>query len=136
MLRFTPMVAALAAILGLAGCATGQSERASGPAQGGGLYGVEASSVVEVSPPRVPSELIGAAPERLLAALGRPNVQRREQPAEVWQYESRDCVLDVFLYAVTADNVQVVHVEARDTAAHATAVAPCLNGVLQERVDS
>ncbi|WP_119165156.1 hypothetical protein [Algihabitans albus] len=124
------MVAALAATLWLAGCATGQPDRTVGSLQ------TRTLSAVEVSPPRSPGELIGAAPERLLAALGQPKAQRRERPAEVWQYEGGDCVLDVFFYAVTADDIQVVHVEARDGAAHATDVAPCLNGVLQARVDS
>lgn len=36
-----------------------------------------------------------AAVKRL---LGEPDLRRLEPPAEIWQYRSADCVLEVFLY--------------------------------------
>jgi len=36
-----------------------------------------------------------AAVKRL---LGEPDLRRQEPPAEIWQYRSADCVLEVFLY--------------------------------------
>jgi hypothetical protein len=42
--------------------------------------------------------LTGMGPAELVALLGEPDLRRREPPAELWQYRSADCVLDVFLY--------------------------------------
>jgi hypothetical protein len=39
---------------------------------------------------------LGAA--ELLARFGEPELRRAEPPAELWQYRSDDCVLEVFLY--------------------------------------
>ena len=128
--KATPIVAAFSAVLWLAGCVTGQPDRI------GESLAATDSSAFEGGLSRDPAQLIGAPPERLLAALGIPRAQRRERPAEVWQYRGRDCVLDVFFYAVAADSKEVVHLEARDDAAHETALAPCLTGVLQDRVAS
>ncbi len=85
---------------------------------------------------QTPDALIGAAPARLLATLGRPELQRRERPAEIWQYRGQGCVLDVFLYAVRTDGKQVIHLEARDDAAARTPVASCLDGVVRTRLAS
>lgn len=48
--------------------------------------------------------------------LGRPGLVRRESPAEIWQYQTTSCVLDVFLYD-EAEGPRVTYVEARSTGA-------------------
>lgn len=128
--KAAPIIAAVFAAWLLAGCVTGEADGDRKALTAGESYAAGSSLS------RDPAQLIGAPPERLLAALGEPRAQRREQPAEVWQYRGRDCVLDVFFYAAAADSKKVVHLEARDAAAHETAVAPCLTGVLRDRVAS
>ncbi len=59
------------------------------------------------------SELIGLNATAVHEALGDPQRIRREAGAQIWQYASPACVLDVFLYE-EARGSSVVHVEARD----------------------
>jgi hypothetical protein len=119
--------AALAGLAGLllAGCV------ADGGPRGGPVASVPPGGSGSVS--AGPDALLGAPAERVLAALGQPEVQRRERPAEIWQYRGRGCVLDVFLYAIAESGgpgpKQVAHLEARDGNARAVPVDACLNGV-------
>ena len=45
-----------------------------------------------------PEELVGLKPEEVKQILGSPALVRHDSPAQIWQYRSRDCVLDLFLY--------------------------------------
>lgn len=59
-----------------------------------------------VTPPRQsvasrrpkPEELVGLNPEEVKQILGTPALVRHDSPAQIWQYRSHDCVLDLFLY--------------------------------------
>jgi hypothetical protein len=42
--------------------------------------------------------LVNMSPVDVIAAFGSPDFTRRDAPAEVWQYRSAACVLDVFFY--------------------------------------
>jgi hypothetical protein len=53
--------------------------------------------------------LVGAELARL---LGQPVFRRVDEPAALWQYRSRDCILDIFLYADGRD-YRVTHFEFR-----------------------
>jgi hypothetical protein len=44
-------------------------------------------------------ELTGLAPSQVAALYGQPDFRRTDPPAEVWQYRSADCVLDLFFYS-------------------------------------
>jgi len=48
--------------------------------------------------PRDPTTLIGLDAAGLEAMLGAPELKRREPPAEMWQYRTETCVLDLYLY--------------------------------------
>jgi hypothetical protein len=50
---------------------------------------------------------------QLMQRLGSPDFTRRDPPAEIWQYRSASCVLDVFLYP-EADGLKVLHATTRD----------------------
>ncbi len=76
-----------------------------------------------------PRRFIGAKPDFLLEELGQPSSLRKESPAEVWQYRSEQCVLDIFLYE-EADGPSVVYLEARDLYAEPAEAAPCLSRLL------
>jgi hypothetical protein len=50
---------------------------------------------------------------QLTQRLGAPDFTRRDAPAEIWQYRSASCVLDVFLYP-EGGGLKVVHATTRD----------------------
>ena len=76
-----------------------------------------------------PRRFIGAKPDFLLEALGKPSSLRKEAPAEVWQYRAEQCVLDFFLYE-EGDGPAVVYLEARDLYAEPAETGPCLSILL------
>lgn len=45
-----------------------------------------------------PNRLKGLSPLQIRSVLGKPVFTRRDAPAEIWQYRSRACTLDLFLY--------------------------------------
>lgn len=68
----------------------------------------EAERLAAVSPADVaaatpalpgPERLAGLTAPDLSALLGPPGFVRRDPPAEVWQYGTESCMLDLFLYA-------------------------------------
>lgn len=139
-----------AAFLGaalLAGCVTDAPSTPSTP-----TIGAAAAVMPRPAgdPVPAPDRLLGAPAERVLAALGKPELQRRERPAEIWQYRGRGCVLDVFLYAAgqqagtdpevagpaTGGGPTVFHLEARDARARAIEPASCLPAVTSARLES
>ncbi len=80
-----------------------------------------------------PARILGLGPEKLAEILGRPDLTRREPPAEIWQYRGRSCVFDVFLYE-EAGSVRVTYLEARDESAQRVAERTCLNQLLRARL--
>lgn len=61
-----------------------------------------------------PAGLMGRPAEVVKAALGDASLLRREPPAQVWQYRTAACVLDVVFYPEGAQGVlQVAHVAYR-----------------------
>ena len=77
-----------------------------------------------------PEQLMGLGREDLGALLGKPSLVRREIPAEIWQYEAKDCIFDVFLYDESG-RYRVSYLEARDDQARKTEARPCLNQLLR-----
>ena len=77
-----------------------------------------------------PKRFIGAKPDFLLAELGEPFTLRKEAPAQVWQYRTDQCVLDIFLYE-EADGPAVVYLEARDLQASPTETGVCIGNLLE-----
>ena len=80
-----------------------------------------------------PARILGLGPDRLTELLGRPELTRREPPAEIWQYRGESCVFDVFLYA-EAGLARVTYLEARDASAQRVAERGCLNQLLRARL--
>lgn len=52
----------------------------------------------QYGPPVEPEYLVGLDRIGLQRAIGSPSLRRREGNAEVWQYQGKTCVMDVFLY--------------------------------------
>ncbi len=80
-----------------------------------------------------PARILGLDPNKLTEILGRPELTRREPPAEIWQYRGESCVFDVFLYE-EAGLVRVTYLEARDASARRVAERSCLNRLLRARL--
>ena len=80
--------------------------------------------MIKAHPPKSPERLAKLSRKELLARLGRPNFTRHDPPAEIWQYRSADCVLDVFLYP-EADDLHVAHAVTRDPTSMKTNAVVC-----------
>ena len=72
-----------------------------------------APSALMVEQPPAPPPLTGLSAKEVVALLGEPDFRRAEPPAELWQYRSADCVLDLFFYSDAA-GARVVRAETRD----------------------
>ncbi len=82
-----------------------------------------------------PNQFMGLDRSALTARLGAPDLIRREDPAEIWQYVTLDCVVDVVLYN-RGPRYAVSYLEARDETAARQAPQPCLNRLLRDRLSA
>ena len=77
--------------------------------------------VPRAAPTAAPEDMIGLDGGAITRLLGRPGFTRVEGPAQVWQYASRSCVLDIVFY-----DLKAAYLEARDTNGAAVAARACL----------
>lgn len=75
-----------------------------------------------------PASLTGLGAAELVALLGQPDFRRSDPPAELWQYRSADCVLDIFLYRDTGGGYRVTHSETRARRPTVAATTGCVDG--------
>jgi hypothetical protein len=78
-----------------------------------------------------PKELLGLNHSALRRVLGRPAQVRHEVTAQVWQYVTGDCVVDLYLYNDDSGALKVTYVEARSRTAEQTPTARCLKSLLE-----
>ena len=72
--------------------------------------------------------LTGLAPYQVAALYGQPDFRRTDPPAEVWQYRSADCVLDLYFYSENGGE-QLVFAQSRPRSLEQNAAAgSCLDG--------
>lgn len=83
-----------------------------------------------------PQKLIGLAPAALEGMLGEPRFVRRDDPAQLWRYAGRSCVLDLFLYVGEGGGYRVRHFEARSAGDEKISDRACFNALLTERRDA
>jgi hypothetical protein len=74
---------------------------------------------------RATSELIGLESTTVEQRLGSPALRRRDAPAELWQYRSPLCVMDLFLYS-EGGSFRVTHVELHSRSAEQVQAPSCL----------
>jgi len=121
--------------LSLAGCAGGyhgpfaQENAGSSPAYAGLTTASSATSGSSATPP---GDLIGMEAPALQTLLGTPGLVRKDDPAEVWQYRSQDCVLDIYLYP-DHDRLTVAHAEARAPKVKGDPLSACIAEFSQPR---
>ncbi len=80
-----------------------------------------------------PKHLLGLDGDRVSQLLGPPDFRREDNPAEIWQYRSAACVLDLFLYGQGGGGWRVTHVEMRDLGKPAVSEADCLRALFKDR---
>ncbi len=113
---------AVTALLIAAALAACQSTRAGG----GAATGARAAPVD-------PQQVVGASESEVARLLGPPELKRQEAPAEVWQYRTSRCVVDVFLYPRAGAARSATHVEARHRRQGSASPAACLGEVAATR---
>ena len=74
-------------------------------------------------------ELTGFDQKSLRRLLGAPDLRRHEATAEIWQYRSADCVLDLFLYR-SSGRYRVAYAETHSRGAAAVSQSSCYAGLL------
>ena len=90
-----PVVAVIAALAGCAGNQQNQLGRTSGGASG---HGAGAPPVAGQQADPALARLKGLTGSELRTALGDPVLTHRDGPAQLWQYDGRGCVLEVYFY--------------------------------------
>jgi hypothetical protein len=144
----------LAAAAVLPGGCAGTQDRAAGPAAAAWSAEVSAptpaaasqnqrpateAATAAVAPPPPPEKIYpepaalkGLDAGGLAGLLGQPRFKRRDDPAEIWQYRSEACALDLFLYRGKTDTAyRVRHLEARSRDKAPTTEKDCLVGLLK-----
>ena len=77
-----------------------------------------------------PAELVGLDYTALRRVLGKPAQVRHELSAQVWQYVTGDCVVDLYLYNQDG-GLKVTYVEARSRTAESAPTGRCLKSLLE-----
>lgn len=110
--------------LGLAGCTGGYhgpAPEAAGTAPISGYSNAAATTTTSA----LLGDLTGLEASSLRSLLGAPGLVRKDPPAEVWQYRSPSCVLDIYLYP-DGDKLTVAHAEARAPKAGGDPLLACI----------
>ncbi len=130
----------LLAALGLQACeSTGGGAANSAPGEpagpGSGAGNSEGTAQAALAPTRTypaPSSLSGLDPGQVVDLLGPPPFKRRDNPAEIWQYRSPACVLDLFLYRTGKSGpFRVRHFEARGRGKNGVSEKDCFHSLLK-----
>ncbi len=77
-------------------------------------------------PPPTSSDILGLTGDEVTSLLGPPNLARRENRSEVWQYAENGCVLHVFMHGTSGTDARVDHLEATDMAGVRSNTDGCL----------
>jgi hypothetical protein len=95
------------------------------------------ASLAAPADPADDEDVMGLSPDELQSLLGQPQMVRDETGAEVWQYRTQACVLDLYLYPQEAQggaaSLRVAYLEARDRSAANFAAARCVTALMAER---
>ncbi|CCG41665.1 hypothetical protein [Magnetospirillum molischianum] len=79
-------------------------------------------------------ELKGLTSADVERRFGPPSFRRADAPAEMWQYRTRTCSLDLFLYREQNKGITVSHAAVRGPSGAAVGETDCLKAVQSARV--
>ncbi len=127
----------LLASLGLSACA--QQSRTPAAAPGEAAVAAKTDAVPLAVPLAVPqkiypppSHLAGLSGEQVIGLLGSPGFKRKDDPALIWQYRTKTCALDLFLYrAGNGAPYTVRHYETRNRGKEAVSARDCFVSLLK-----
>lgn len=127
---------ALICILVLTGCETLGGALSDGGAPSNGSND-QTASMQRAPIDDNPLQFMGLGDAAISAALGDPDLTRRDGPAEVRQFRGDACVLDLFLYpatpTVTVGPLAVRHVELRGPNLTPAARRACMVDMIRNR---
>ena len=126
------LVIALAAVL-LAACA--QTVPPPEPAPVAATLPAPAPEPPAPPPPPKPDplDLLGLTPAQVQQAVDEPSLVRREDHAQVMQFQARRCVFDVVFYEPSeGEHFRAHHIEARDRKGEAVDPQSCLAALLPD----
>ena len=78
----------------------------------------------------IATELLGKPTPWVSEHLGQPSFKRLEGTAEIWQYKTSECILNIFIYQdFEGEQRRVLHFDARDQSAKPTGRDACINSI-------
>ena len=120
----TPRIGALIIVLLVAGCSVAQDPLLP-PLARVPVPAMEPRPLPPKPKPE-PAVLVGQTEDEVLAFLGRPDLARREAPAEIWRYGDETCGIHLFFYH-DGEVLKVTHVETRIDGSGPETPAQCLD---------
>lgn len=106
------------AAMAVGACAAGENPNANitNPEAPTALPAKPAKPVKPAKPKVTADQLLGQKADWLNRRLGKPGFTRRDGKAEIWQYKSASCVVNVFLYPGESSKAEysVLHFNTRD----------------------
>lgn len=92
-------------------------------------------SKIPLPPPDIDvGQILLVDTDQVIGLLGKPELKRRERQAELWQYRSTTCVLNLFVYPNKSGKAPAVtHAEARARAGGVIPTRMCLASLIVRR---
>ena len=87
-------------------------------------------AAVEIDLTNFKERLLGLDGSEITELLGEPKFERSEPPAQIWQYQSNECFVDLFLFKEAGD-LTVDHVEVRGKQVEKTDEKICFASILK-----
>ncbi len=87
-------------------------------------------AAVEIDLTNFKERLLGLDGSEITELLGKPKFDRSEPPAQIWQYQSNECFVELFLYEEIGD-LTVDHVEVRSKQVEKTDEKICFASILK-----
>lgn len=81
---------------------------------------------------KIPARIVGLSRTEISGYFGKPQFRRRDAPAEIWQYRSTSCILDLFLYD-SGKGLRVHHFEIRHPDTKPVSRRTCLAALVKAR---
>ncbi|MEQ8667218.1 MAG: hypothetical protein RIC16_15980 [Rhodospirillales bacterium] len=85
------------------------------------------------APPPVPdvNSFLNQNGAEIAGVLGEPGFVRRDPPAELWQYRTGACTLDLFFYDEGGEDYRLAYLDFRDVDSSREARDDCLRAIIQ-----